>query len=68
MGASEHRGSRLRCMWRMQGEADATWIFQGWEGVDAQLRGVELNAFSLDQYGVPYGYTPVLAALPQTLE
>ncbi len=55
-------------MWRMQGEADATWIFQGWEGVDAQLRGVELNAFSLDQYGVPYGYTPVLAALPQTLE
>lgn len=28
-----------------QGEADATWVFMGWEGVEAQRRGVELNAF-----------------------
>lgn len=40
----------------------------GWEGVDAQLKGVELNVFKLADYGIPYGYTPVLVALPQTLQ
>ncbi len=50
-----------------QGEADATWIFLGWEGVDAQIKGVELNAFKLGDYGIPYGYTPLLVALPQFL-
>ncbi len=29
----------------LQGEADATWVFMGWEGVEAQRKGVELNAF-----------------------
>lgn len=28
-----------------QGEADATWVFMGWEGVEAKRKGVELNAF-----------------------
>lgn len=28
-----------------QGEADATWVFMGWEGVEARRKGVELNAF-----------------------
>jgi hypothetical protein len=50
-----------------QGEADATWIFTGWEGIDAQIKGVELNVFKLADYGIPYGYTPVLVALPETL-
>lgn len=43
-------------------EADATWIFLPWEGVEADLRGVELNQFLLDEYEIPYGYSPVLAA------
>ncbi|CAL8460828.1 g359 [Coccomyxa elongata] len=52
----------------LKGDADATWIFTGWEGVDAQLKGVDLNVFKLADYGIPYGYTPVLVALPQTLQ
>ena len=30
-----------------EGKADATWVFMGWEGVEARLKGVELNAFHL---------------------
>lgn len=39
----------------------------GWEGVEAQRRGVELNEFKLEDYGIPYGYSPVLAAQIETL-
>ncbi|KAK9909173.1 hypothetical protein WJX75_008243 [Coccomyxa subellipsoidea] len=51
----------------LKAKADATWIFTGWEGIDAQIKGVELNVFKLADYGIPYGYTPVLVALPETL-
>jgi hypothetical protein len=33
------------------GEADATWVFKGWEGVEAALKGLELNEFTLGDYG-----------------
>lgn len=42
-------------------------VFMPWEGVAAQRAGVELNAFKLGDYGIPYCYSPVLAAHPQTL-
>lgn len=29
----------------LKGEADATWIFTAWEGVEARRKGVELNTF-----------------------
>ena len=29
----------------LEGRADATWVFMGWEGVEAEIRGVQLNAF-----------------------
>ena len=51
----------------LKGEADATWVFMGWEGVEAELAGVALNAFKLGDFGVPYGYSPVLLAHPDTL-
>jgi len=35
----------LLCRCCLQGEADATWVFMGWEGVEAASKGVELNAF-----------------------
>jgi hypothetical protein len=35
----------------LKGEADATWVFRGWEGVEAQLKGVELNEFVLKDFG-----------------
>ena len=43
------------------GDVDATWIFLPWEGIEAELDGVSLHAFKAEDYGVPYGYSPVIA-------
>jgi NitT/TauT family transport system substrate-binding protein len=51
----------------LNGEADATWVFMPWEGVMAERDGIGLNAFYLDEYDVPYGYTPLLLARPETI-
>ena len=51
----------------MQHKADATWVFLGWEGVEARRKGVELNAFKLEDHGIKYGYSPLLVSLPETL-
>jgi ABC-type nitrate/sulfonate/bicarbonate transport system substrate-binding protein len=42
------------------GTFDATWIFTPWEGVEAENRGINLRTFVLGDYGIPYGYSPVL--------
>jgi NitT/TauT family transport system substrate-binding protein len=52
----------------VEGDADATWVFMPWEGVQAERDGVDLNAFALDDYGVPYGYTPVMLAHPDRID
>jgi ABC-type nitrate/sulfonate/bicarbonate transport system substrate-binding protein len=41
-------------------EADATWVFLPWEGVEADGKGIKLNTFQLGDYGIPYGYSPLL--------
>ena len=46
-------------------DADATWIFMAWEGIQARRDHILLNEFSISQSGVPYGYTPVLLAHPK---
>lgn len=51
----------------LKGEADATWVFMGWEGVEAKRSGVDLNVFKLEDFGVPYGYSPCLLAHPNML-
>lgn len=51
----------------LKGESDSTWIFVGWEGVEAKLKGVELNVFKLEDYGIPYGYSPVVVAHPDAI-
>ena len=51
----------------VQGKADATWVFLGHEGVQAQMDGIKLNIFKLADYGIPYGFTPTLIAIPETL-
>jgi ABC-type nitrate/sulfonate/bicarbonate transport system substrate-binding protein len=43
-------------------QADFVWIYMGWEGIQAQLDGVELNSFLVKDYGVPDYYTPVIIA------
>lgn len=37
-------------------KSDATWVFMGWEGIEAKRRNVDLNVFELEDYGIPYGY------------
>lgn len=44
----------------LTGSADATWIFDNWEGVEAEAQGIGLTKFRLADYGIPYGYSPVL--------
>uniref|UniRef100_A0A7S0S6H2 Thiamine pyrimidine synthase n=1 Tax=Chlamydomonas leiostraca TaxID=1034604 RepID=A0A7S0S6H2_9CHLO len=51
----------------LKGDMDATWVFLGWEGVEAEMRGVELNVFKLEDYRVAYGHSPLLVAHPDTL-
>lgn len=46
---------------------DSTWVFMAWEGILAEHKGIDLNAFSLSDFNVPYGYSPVLLAAPATL-
>ena len=42
------------------GKADATWIFLNWEGIEAEMNQINLNIFKLEDYNIPYGYTPIL--------
>jgi len=46
----------------LSGQADATWIFRAWEGIEAETQGVNLHVFRLEHYGIPYGYSPLLLA------
>lgn len=52
----------------LTGDADATWIFEAWEGVLARREGVELTSFRLADHGIPYGYSPVLLARADALD
>jgi len=44
------------------GTFDATWVFSHWEGEIARRDNFDMRMFRLEDYGVPYGYTPVLLA------
>jgi ABC-type nitrate/sulfonate/bicarbonate transport system substrate-binding protein len=46
----------------LEGKADATWIFDNWEGVEANTKRIELNKFSMSDFGIPYCYSPVIIA------
>lgn len=46
----------------LDGKADATWIFNNWEGVEAESKSIELNKWSLKNFSIPYGYSPVIIA------
>lgn len=41
---------------------DATWIFMNWEGVQAENENIPLSYFQMIDYGIPYAYSPVIAA------
>jgi ABC-type nitrate/sulfonate/bicarbonate transport system substrate-binding protein len=46
----------------LEGKADATWIFDNWEGIEAQTKKILLNKFSMANFGIPYCYSPVIIA------
>ena len=46
----------------LNNKADATWIFKNWEGLQAESEGIDLELFDLEHFGIPYSYSPVLAA------
>lgn len=51
----------------MRGDAESTWIFEGWEGLIAKRNGTSLISFPVSLSGVPYGYSPLLMADPASL-
>jgi len=44
----------------LEKKADATWIFNNWEGIEAESKNIELNKFSLGEFNIPYCYSPVI--------
>jgi ABC-type nitrate/sulfonate/bicarbonate transport system substrate-binding protein len=52
----------------LTGKADATWIFDNWEGVEASSKNIMLNKFYLADYGIPYGYSPVIFTKKQKMD
>ncbi|WP_439506201.1 ABC transporter substrate-binding protein [Sediminibacterium sp.] len=44
----------------LTGKADSTWIFDNWEGIEASSKGIELNKFTLADFNIPYGYSPIV--------
>lgn len=47
----------------VSGKYDSTWVFMGWEGIEAQQKGIDLNVFMLQDFNVPYGEGPMIIAL-----
>ena len=44
----------------LQQKADATWIFNNWEGIEAASKNISLNKFQLADFNIPYCYSPVI--------
>ncbi len=52
----------------LKGDADATWIFDNWEGVEASTQNISLTTFAMSDYGIPYGYSPVVFTRRETID
>ncbi len=50
------------------GRVDIAWIFLAWDGVQAQIKGYELNTIPLYGSCVPDYYTPVVIAGEKTIQ
>lgn len=48
--------------------ADSTWIFDNWEGVEAETAGIKLVKFRLADYQIPYAYSPVVMAAHDAIQ
>ncbi len=52
----------------LQGKSDATWIFLNWEALQAKARGIHIECFAMDDYQVPYSYSPMIAVNETSLK
>ncbi len=52
----------------INGTADATWVFENWESIEAAHKGIALRSFKLRDYGIPYSYSPVFAVAQSAIE
>jgi NitT/TauT family transport system substrate-binding protein len=63
-GDLEVTNPEMLSMWDnlVEKKADATWVFLPWEGVKAKYEHDDLqyHAFQMADYGVPYGYSPLI--------
>ncbi len=46
----------------LENKFDSTWVFMNWEGVAANNLNTNLRYFQMEDYGIPYSYSPVIAA------
>jgi ABC-type nitrate/sulfonate/bicarbonate transport system substrate-binding protein len=46
----------------LSGEFDATWVFLNWEAVQVANANAGLHYFKMADFGIPYSYSPVIAA------
>lgn len=51
----------------LAGRADFVWIFEGWQGVQAERESIELRLFNFTDYGIPDYYTPNLVSSASTI-
>jgi ABC-type nitrate/sulfonate/bicarbonate transport system substrate-binding protein len=62
-GAHLHVTTPLKLdTWRLllAGETDLTWIFLPVEGAEAEYKGIELELFRPEDYGIPYPHCPLI--------
>ncbi len=51
----------------LAGQVDLAWIYEGWDGIQAQIKGVELATVPLYGSCLPDYYTPVIIAGESTI-
>ncbi len=52
----------------LENKADATWIFNNWESVEAETKGIPLIHFALKDFNIPYGFSPNIFTTNQALQ
>lgn len=50
------------------GQFDFAWVYLGWEGIEAQRQGVDLNVFPLPDYCIPDYSSPVIITNQQFIQ
>lgn len=61
-------GSQADMFTALHNEIDFVWIFNAWDGIEAQLRGIDLNVIYLNEYSESLDYyTPVIVTNEQLI-